>query len=526
MCSPHWDAFAAQQPVSRIWRKDHTLWRPKPDGIVDRLGWLTLPTSMRSCVHDLTRFGKQVQDRGIRHVVLLGMGGSSLGADVVSNVIGGKSGHPDLIVLDSTNPSAVQAVRNAIDAEATLFIVASKSGTTVEVMSLFAYFWEVVREVEPETPGDHFVAITDPKRPLLSLANDRGFLRNFINPADVGGRFSVLSYFGLVPAVCLGVNIGEFLMRSRESARACGVTAPLQDNPGTWLGITLGCLARNGRDKCTLLTSPALESFGLWAEQLIAESTGKNGKGLVPVAGEPLGPPEAYGDDRLFLCLRLADDDNEQLDAFVEAVEAAGQPVLGMELRDRYDVAGEFFRWEFATALAGACMGIQPFNQPNVQESKDISKRVLAEYKENGRLPPLQDEGSLKELLQASRPGDYVAVMCFAGETEELDAAFADLRARILTEYRLPTTLGYGPRFLHSTGQLHKGGANNGLFLQIVAPCEGRMPIPGKGYEMGTLATAQALGDFEALKAHDRRVARRVVEDEAGLPGIVSALLD
>jgi glucose-6-phosphate isomerase len=525
MSSPHWDNLASQQPVSRMWRKDHTLWSPSPEGVMDRLGWLDLPQSMRGCTGDLTRFGTQVQDRGVRHVVLLGMGGSSLCAEVLKEVLGGKPGHPELLVLDSTVPSAVQAVHDAIDPSATLFIIASKSGGTVEVMSLFAYFWDVVSRIKCDAPGEHFVAITDPNTSLLTLANKKGFLRTFINPADVGGRYSVLSYFGLVPATCLGINIGEFLMRARETARACGVTSPLGENPGSWLGMSMGCMAMNGRDKCTLITSPALTSFGLWAEQLVAESTGKKGVGIIPIAGEPIGDIDAYGDDRLFVYLRLADDDNERADAFVEALEEAGQPVLGIDLRDRYDLAGEFFRWEFATAIAGACMNIQPFDQPNVQESKLISKAVLAKYEAERSLPPVEHVSSLPELLASAKPGDYMAIMCFARETDELNATFAALRKRLLEEYNLPTTLGYGPRFLHSTGQLHKGGANNGLFLQIAASYAGQLPIPGKDYEMGSLATAQALGDFDALKAHDRRLARVAVKDEAELPDTVMGLL-
>jgi len=358
------------------------------------------------------------------------------------------------------------------------------------------------------------------------MANKHGFLRTFINPADVGGRYSALSYFGLVPAAMLGLNIADLLMRAREVSRACGVTSPHEENPGAWLGLCMGCLAKAGRDKLTIVTSPSLASFGLWAEQLIAESTGKDGVGVVPIAGEPRAPVESYGDDRVFVYLRLAEDDNDETDRHIEAIDNAGVPVLGIDLRDRYDLAGEFFRWEYAVAVAGACLEINPFDQPNVQESKSITGKLLAQYESDSTLPPIEDEGTFRGLLRTAGPGDYLALMAFATETPELNQALAALRLKLLTDRKLPTTMGYGPRFLHSTGQLHKGGANNGLFVQICEEGGEEMPIPGKTYGFNTLIAAQAIGDFEALKAHERRVMRIRVPAGEDVAARVRGLLD
>lgn len=525
LCRPLWDEMASQQIVARLWRRDHTLWKPSPEEISNRLGWLELPNSMRDSIHDIARFARETRDRGVRHVVLLGMGGSSLGAEVLARALGTRRGFPTLTVLDSTIPAVVRRTLEQIDLSRSLFIVASKSGTTAEVSALYAFFRAEVEKVCGEEAGRHFVAITDPGTPLLTLAHKARFLRAFINPADVGGRYSVLSYFGLVPAALMGLDVGQMLLSAREAARLCGNT-DLRENPGAWLGMCMGCLASNGRDKMTLFTSPRLGAFGLWAEQLIAESTGKEGLGIVPVVGEPTGVTEAYGDDRYFVYLRLAGDENKTSDDFAKALNRAGLPLIRIELKEPMDLAGEFFRWEFAVAVAAACLKINPFDQPNVQESKSITAEALALYEKQRTLPPVQTEGSLPALLESRRKGDYLALMVFSAPTDALDRALDDLRLRLLIEHKLATTLGYGPRFLHSTGQLHKGGADNVLCVQVVSVGDSDLPVPGKGYGFRALATAQALGDYGALKAHGRRTMRLATEDPVVLPALVRGLLE
>ena len=508
LCRSAWNEAVARQPVARIFRKDHTLWQRNPQEITNRLGWLDLPNSMRTCVRDLTRLARDTRERGIAHVILLGMGGSSLCAEVFSLAFGSRKGSPTLTVLDSTLPAAVKQIADHLEPEKTVFIVASKSGTTIEVLAFYAFFRDLMEKTLGNRAGKHFIAITDPGGPLLTLANKHGFLRIFINPADVGGRYSALSYFGLVPAALIGLDTNALLARGREAARVCGVATRVEDNPGAWLGLSLGCLARVGRDKLTLLTTPRLAPFALWAEQLIAESTGKQGRGIIPIAAEPLSVPQAYDDDRFFVYLRLADDNPHQTDAFAAALQHAGAPLHRIDLQDIYDLGREFFIWEFATALAGACLEINPFDQPNVAESKSITSQILAQSQTEPAPPPITDQGSLAHLLSARRPGDYLALMAFVAETPELNHAFTDLRRKLLATHRLPTTLGYGPRFLHSTGQLHKGGPDNGLFVQIVHLGPDDADIPGQPYTFSALAAAQASGDFQALKAHNRRVVR------------------
>ena len=327
-----------------------------------------------------------------------------------------------------------------------------------------------------------------------------------MNPPDIGGRYSVLSYFGLVPAALMGVDLTTLLDRADRMREACASGVPAHDNPGAWLGAVIGTLASQGRDKSTIVTSPAIESFGLWAEQLIAESTGKEDKGVVPVAGEPLLGPEHYGEERLFVYLRLDGDDNAATDAAIDLIESSGQPLVRLSLRDRYDLGGEFYRWELATAVAGSMLGIHPFDQPNVQQAKDITARVLEEYKGSGRLPSGGVPGSPEALLAGARPGDYLAVMAYMRQTPETDQALTALRRRVMERYRIATTVGYGPRFLHSTGQLHKGGPSSGLFLQLTASHGEDVPVPGESYTFGVLADAQALGDLRALKDKGRRV--------------------
>ncbi len=533
MMSANTPAFAPWQPavagvlarlrqqdvVRRLWRRDHTLWKPQPTEIADRLGWLDVPWAMETEVNGLEAFAGRLRGEQYRHVVLLGMGGSSLGPEVLHQTFGSAPGYPELIVLDSTLPDWVQAVTKAIEPARTLFLVSSKSGGTIEPLSLYKYFRRLVEEaVGQEGAGLHFAAVTDPGTSLVKLAQEQGFRQTFLNPPDIGGRYSVLSLFGLVPAVVQGMDVALLLQRAQGMADACGLETPLGENPGAWLGAAIAALALQGRDKLTLMASPGIAGFGLWAEQLIAESLGKEGKGIVPVAGEPLTEASYYGDDRLFVVLRLDGDDPDGigtvLDKAIADLQAAGQPMLQLRLQDKYDLGAEFFRWEFATAIAGHLLGMHPFDQPNVQSAKDATDRVLARRRNTTFLPMVESPGSPQDLMKRAAPGDYLAILAYLRQTPEVDAALQELRARVMRRYHIATTLGYGPRYLHSTGQLHKGGPNTGLFLQITQAHPADTPIPGEDYTFGVLADAQALGDLHALQMSGRRVARVVLHQD------------
>jgi len=498
-----------QDIVGRIWRKDYTVWQPDPTEITNRLGWLTVTDLMREQVPALTAFAREVRDAGFRHVVLLGMGGSSLGPEVLRHTFRNRKGYPGLIVLDSTVPAWIRSVADAIDPAYTLFLVSSKSGTTLETLCLYQYFYNLVQTaVGEKEAGQNFVAITDVGTPLAKLAAEMGFRRTFLNPSDIGGRYSILSYFGLVPAVLSGVDIATLLDRAEQMREGCASGVPIGDNPGARLGAIMGTLAQHGRDKLTLVTSPTINSFGLWVEQLIAESTGKKGKGIIPIADEPLAGPDDYRNDRLFIYLRLEGDKNAATDGAMERIESSGQPVLRLELHDRYDLGAEFFRWEFATAVAGATLGIHPFNQPDVQKAKDMTDRVLREYQQMSRFPEIETARSLNGLMAHAKPGNYLAIMAYVCDTPRLNRALTELRRKVTAKYHIATTLGYGPRFLHSTGQLHKGGPDRGLFLQLIASHKQYLPIPGKSYPFEVLADAQALGDFQALNSLGRHIIR------------------
>lgn len=494
--------------VRRIWDADHTLWKPDPTEIADRLGWLTLPTDMRPHAVALQSFADEVRDMGIDDVVLLGMGGSSLGAEALRSVFGEAPGRPRLTVLDTTVPEWVAAARDSIDVRRALFLVSSKSGGTLETLTGYRYFRKLADDALGADAGRHFVAITDAGSGLERLARGEGFLRTFLNPETIGGRYSVLSYFGLVPAVLTGIDVAALLDRAALMQCACAPGVPAGSHPGLQLGAAIGALAKDGRDKLTFVATPGLGCFGLWAEQLIAESLGKEGLGIVPVAEEPLLAPEHYGSDRVFAYLRLDGDDAGAQDDAVAALEAAGHPVLRFRLRDRDDLAAEMYRWEFATAVAGAVLGVNPFDQPNVQGAKDKTAEVLAAYERDGALPAAGDTRTLGELLAQAAPGDYLCVMAYVRQTPAVDAALAALRERVMREHAIATTSGYGPRFLHSTGQLHKGGPATGLFLQITTDHPDDVAVPGQSYTFGTLAGAQALGDLQALRDAGLRVAR------------------
>jgi glucose-6-phosphate isomerase/transaldolase/glucose-6-phosphate isomerase len=509
--------MALTRLVARLWSKDHSLWKPDPAEITNRLGWLTVAEQMRDKVGALQAFAQDVRQSGFRDVVLLGMGGSSLGPEVLRCTFGSARGFPRLWVLDSTVPGFVRRVTQAINPVKTLFILASKSGGTIEVMSLYAHFSALVAKACKNAGGAQFIAITDPGTSLSALAHERGFRATFTNPPDIGGRYSVLSYFGLVPAALLGLDVSQLLDRGIEMSQACQPGIAPDQNPGAYLGAVMGVLGRSGRDKVTLVTSPKIGSFGLWAEQLLAESTGKEGKGLIPIAQEPLAPAGAYGNDRLFVYLRLEGDANAECDRHIKALEQTGQPVVRLILRDTYDLAAEFFRWEFATAVAGHYLGVHPFDQPNVQESKENTSRVLDYVKMYGHFPHSDvPESGIDALLSLAGPGRYLAVLAYLTPSSRTEAALRALRKTLLTKYHVATTAGYGPRYLHSTGQLHKGGPNSGLFLQLIEEMKPDVPVPGQPFTFGMLAQAQAVGDYQSLQARHRTVVRVRVGGRTG----------
>ncbi len=499
--------------VRRIWRKDHTVWKKDPAEISNRLGWLTVMGQMEDQETRIKDFVQEIRDAGFSHVVLLGMGGSSLGPEVARQTFGSTPGYPELIVLDSTVPARVRSVLKQLILPHTLFIVSSKSGGTVEPVSCYKYFRSKVEKVVgKDRAGRQFVAITDPDTALASLARADGFRHIFENPSDIGGRYSVLSYFGLVPMALAGIDVGRLLGRSQTMCQACASCVQLHDNPGAWLGAVLGTMALKKKDKLTLVTSPSVSGFALWVEQLVAESLGKQGQGMVPVAGEPLVKPEFYGTDRVFVYIRLQGDENSEYDKAIERLRSAGHPVVQYDLRDSYDLGAEFFRWEFATAVTGSILGVHPFDQPDVQRSKDMTGTLLQEYRKAGSFPRVESASSLSALLENSSPGSYFAIMAYFCQTPAVDEAFQSLRRRVLERYRIATTLGYGPRFLHSTGQLHKGGPNTGRFLQVTAARRSDVAIPGEPHSFGTLVDAQALGDLHALQQTGRKAARVQLE--------------
>jgi glucose-6-phosphate isomerase len=483
--------------------------------IMNRLGWLKVADDMQTHAGELMAFADEVRAAGFTDVVVLGMGGSSLGPDVARITYGNTKGYPKMHVLDTTNPDSVGALDKSLNVLKTLFIVASKSGATSEIDAFYRYFRGRVRAGLGEAYGQNFIAITDPDTALGAVAQADGFRRTFINPPDIGGRYSILSYFGLVPMALSGIDVAQLLDRATAMAKACGPTVPAASNPGMWLGAIMGELARAGRDKITFLTSKSIASFGYWVEQLIAESTGKSGVGIVPIEGEAIGAAKVYGADRLFAILKVGDD--RALEAKAAALEAAGQPIVRINLSDVYDLGAEFFRWEMATVAASAILQIDPLDQPNVTESKNNTKALLETYKSTGKLVEGDRieaknakslDAAVSGLLKQVQPGDYVSIMAYVPMTAENDRALQATRKIIRDQLKVATTIGYGPRFLHSTGQLHKGGANKGVFIQITADATKDLPIEGKGLTFGTLIRAQALGDLQALQSRGYRVIR------------------
>ena len=486
--------------AKRVWQHDESLWGgPGVPEIGNRLGWLTISEKMLEHAPELNEFVEQVKADGFTDAVLLGMGGSSLGPEVIRRSYGQVPGGLRLHVLDSTDPGAVLGVERSVDLETTLFVVSSKSGGTIETLSHMRYFYE-------RTGGDgkRFAAVTDPGSPLIDLARERGFRAVFENDPDIGGRYSVLSYFGLVPAALAGVNVEALLHRAQVAEQNCTHFDQSSSNSGLWMGIVMGELAAQGRDKATFVVSEPISSFGLWVEQLIAESTGKQGKGILPVAGEPLGDPDAYGDDRVFAYLRDPDNADPDTDARMEALARAGHPVLTLAVHGAADLGRVFFFAEFATAVSGWALGINPFDQPNVQEAKDNTARVL---KDGAEKPPSE----LAPVLDASPP-QYIAILGYVTPSEEFDDAVEELRVKLRDRTKATTTFGYGPRYLHSTGQYHKGGPPNGVFLQLCARPEEDVEIPEAGYSFEHLKNAQALGDAQTLREHGLPVVRIEVD--------------
>ena len=495
---------AAQEDVARrIWRKDETLWGGPGPEIGDRLGWLTITDTMLEHCADLKAFAQACREDGLTDAVLLGMGGSSLGPEVLRRSFGAIEDGMRLHVLDSTDPGAVLETERAIDLKSALFVVSSKSGGTIETLSQFKYFYSrAAEELGAGEAGKHFVAVTDPGTSLADLAKEKGFLHTFVNDPEIGGRYSVLSYFGLVPAALMGVDVGAVLERAQIAEQVCRHDDHSSNNSGLWLGIAMGELANHRRDKLTFVVEEPIASFGLWVEQLIAESTGKEGKGTLPVADEPLGEPGSYGDDRVFVYLR--DKDGGKLESTMADLVKAGHPVFTLFAEGPEDLGRIFFFAEFATAVCGWALGINPFDQPNVQEAKDNTQKVLARYSEEGSLPEVaeSDENGLRDILQQAQPPHYVAIMGYVQPSERFDRAIEGLRAAIRDATKATTTFGYGPRFLHSTGQFHKGGPKTGVFIQLVHDGGEDVEIPDAGYTFGTLKNAQATGDLETLKAH------------------------
>ncbi len=491
---------AAQEAdvARRIWRKDATLWAPEgtPE-IANRLGWLTIADKMLEDADALREFAAECRADGLTDCVLLGMGGSSLAPEVFRLSYGEEAGGLRLHVLDSTEPLQIAAVTEAIDLDSTLFLVSTKSGGTIETRTLFEHFFGL----KPD--GAHFVAITDPGSSLLELAEEHGFRRAFVNDPDIGGRYSALSYFGLVPAALAGIDIDAVLQASEVAEQNCADYQQPDANSGLWLGVALGELALRGRDKLTFVVDSPVSSFGVWVEQLIAESTGKEGKGILPVADEPLAAPGDYGQDRVFVHLRNEEAPDDGHAEWVASLAAAGHPTLTATFSGAPDLGRLFFFAEFATAVAGWVLGINPFDQPNVQAAKDATQRVLDEG------APQVEDGDLGDLLgDALEPPRYVAIMGYLPYSAEVEAAVGRLRAAIVERHGVATTFGYGPRFLHSTGQLHKGGPRVGAFLQLTHDSEFDLEIPGRPFGFRTLISAQADGDLQTLRDHDLRAAR------------------
>lgn len=530
------ETWTDEDVARRFWAKDHTVWFDEDPGeLTNRLDWLELPKSMQDELDTLNDLSDDIEGDGWTDAVLLGMGGSSLAPEVFQRTFGNAEGFPELTVLDSTHPEAVKAVEDRIDLEHTLFIVASKSGTTTETMSLFNYFWNQVEAIETD-PGQRFIANTDPGTPLEDLGRERHFRYIFQNPTDLGGRYSGLAFFGLAPAAIIGMDVQQFLDRAWTMAEACAFCVPARDNDALQLGAALGELANAGRDKLTFVTTPALSAFPDWLEQLIAESTGKDDTGIIPVAHEPELDPEAYRDDRVFVFLTHTGENTELLDEQRTHLKNEGHPVISIKLEDRYDLSQEMFRWEMAIAAAGAVLNIHPFNQPNVERAKELASEAMnedsgenAEQTDIRTLHADEDADAVADQLSSDLndlPDDhYLSLQAYVNPYDsDLETRLNDLRTVLLEQSQQATTFGFGPRFLHSTGQLHKGGPNTGYFIQLVDDTGSDVPVPETDYSFNELIQAQARGDYRALTDRDRSVIRIHLGSDA--PSTLEQLLE
>jgi transaldolase/glucose-6-phosphate isomerase len=518
--------------VARLWQKDASLWTGADES--NWLGWLTIADEQLAHIETLKQFSAEVKRAKFKHVVLLGMGGSSLCPEVLRMTFGKVAGFPEMHVLDSTDPVQIRALEKKLDLKKTLCIVSSKSGSTLEPNIFKQLFFELVtKAVGEELVGSRFVTVTDPGSKMQQVAEGDKFWKIFPGVPSIGGRYSALSNFGMVPAAAMGLNLGKFLKSTEEMVKKCGAGSQADANPGVILGAILGVAANHGRDKVTIIASPGIHDLGAWLEQLLAESTGKIGKGIIPVDREALGKPAVYGNDRVFAYLRLATKPNKAQDAAVVALQKAGQPVVHITLPNTYTIGQEFFRWEIATAVAGSIIGIDAFNQPDVEASKIETKKLTTQYETTGSLPPetpfftskeakcfaddknaaaLSGGKSLGDVLKAHlsriHAGDYFAVLGYIPMNAENEKALQTIRHSVRNAKKVATCLGFGPRFLHSTGQAYKGGPNSGVFLQITCDDPSDLAVPGQKYTFGLVKSAQARGDFAVLAERGRRALR------------------
>jgi glucose-6-phosphate isomerase len=540
--------------MARLWRGDPSLWTGDDE---DKwVGWLPIVEDQLAHLKQLNDAATDAAKAGFTHALLLGMGGSSLCPEVLKITYGRQPGHPELHVLDSTDPAQIKSIENQVDLAKTLCIVASKSGSTLEPNIFKQYFFDRMQQaVGKDKAGEHFIAITDPGSKMQQVAERDHFRKIFFGIASIGGRYSALSNFGMVPAAIMGLDLSKFLQRTNEMVQACKPEVPADQNPGAVLGAILGTLGNLGRNKVTIITSPGIHDLGAWLEQLIAESTGKIGKGLVPVDRESLGPPEVYGSDRVFVHLRLADEPDTAQSQKLNALKRAGHPVVEIELADTYDLGQEFFRWEIATAVAGSILKINPFNQPDVEASKIVTRQLTEAYEKSGKLPeetPLFDDGAIKLFtdernaanlnklagndrslggflrahLGQFNPGDYMALLAYIEMNSAHEESLQAIRHAVRDRKHVATCLGFGPRFLHSTGQAYKGGPNTGVFLQITCADANDLPVPGQKYTFGIVKAAQARGDFQVLADRKRRALRvHLPKDvDAGLESLMQAV--
>lgn len=541
--------LSEQNIITRLWNKDHTVWKNEDKEVSDRLGWLSSPMASLDILSALEGLVQSVRADGYSHALLLGMGGSSLAPEVFSRVFAKGEGYLELEILDSSNPGAILSFKNKLNPKKTLFIVSSKSGTTVETLSLFKFFFNFAgAALGKEKAGEHFVAITDPGTPLEKLAEQHHFRSVFAGDLEIGGRFSALSPFGLLPAALIGMDIRKLLKRSQETALLCKRSSPLQDNPGVFLGAVLASMAGRGCDKATFTLSPKIESFAFWLEQLLAESTGKQGKGILPVLGDVDLYPDSYGNDRVFINIRLDGDNTHH--SSIKALKEARQPCLILNLSGPYSLGSQFFLWEMATAVIGSIFKINPFDQPNVAEAKVKAHNFIKAYQEKKHFPlekpRLSDKGlslfsdipasslekGLKAFLSQAQEGNYVAILAFLPPGQDTEKLLQDLRRKIRNKTKLAVTAGYGPRYLHSTGQFHKGDRGNGLFIQLTADDLEDISIPDEAGSLrsslsfGILKNAQAEGDYVALREAGRRVIRFHLHQDVngGLKKIIALL--